>query len=272
MAHPDAIITLDVGGKIFKTYKSILVKGSKYFEDIYADISKDDNEIIFIDDDPLVFERIMMILRAKAINKIIPFSESEVKLYNLIDRCKFYQIKYVFCSDVVDNLSIVLKKFWRDDTLKKNNFQSGSCIPGFIVNLVLVIKLHSSLDYSTISQCLDQGKFNLTINTVNITNPLKKAEDKNIYKFSPTTKKIEQVIQNALLADFGSLYYTLNLNNEQLMRINNVPIIRSMKDNMPSISLKAVLQVDSDHSLLKEVNIKNFATLHVFYKKFIDET
>ena len=49
-SHESQIITIDVGGKIFRTNKDILVENSGYFERLFSDDwNKDGNNILFLD-------------------------------------------------------------------------------------------------------------------------------------------------------------------------------------------------------------------------------
>lgn len=65
-----SIISLDVGGKIFKCNKDLLISRCKYFEDLFSEYShltennnENNNEIIYIDRSPHIFKHILALIR-----------------------------------------------------------------------------------------------------------------------------------------------------------------------------------------------------------------
>ena len=61
-----SIISLDVGGKIFKCNKDLLISRCKYFEDLfseYSHLTENNNEIIYIDRSPHIFKHILALIR-----------------------------------------------------------------------------------------------------------------------------------------------------------------------------------------------------------------
>ena len=57
------IITLDVGGKIFRCNKDLLIMKSQYFEDFFADNKDLPSEPLFIDRSPHIFKHILAFIR-----------------------------------------------------------------------------------------------------------------------------------------------------------------------------------------------------------------
>ncbi len=57
------VVTLDVGGTLFKTTVSTLVEKSTYFKTMFHNMIKDTTKPIFIDRDPDLFKYILSYLR-----------------------------------------------------------------------------------------------------------------------------------------------------------------------------------------------------------------
>lgn len=60
------ILTLDVGGKIFKIKKDLLLSKSKYFESLFKDTNIEElsqTEIIYVDRSPHIFKHVLAYIR-----------------------------------------------------------------------------------------------------------------------------------------------------------------------------------------------------------------
>lgn len=73
----DKIITLNVGGKIFQTCKSTLVK-AEYFKSLFEGQWKDkETDEFFIDDDPELFRHILLQNKLNLGHQYFNFSQSK---------------------------------------------------------------------------------------------------------------------------------------------------------------------------------------------------
>jgi hypothetical protein len=77
--NDDIIVTLDVGGKVFKTNKSTLMK-SEYFNNLFNDTKIDYSNPIFLDRSYSSFKHILHFLRDNTY-KFPAQYESELKYY-----------------------------------------------------------------------------------------------------------------------------------------------------------------------------------------------
>lgn len=86
------LVKLNVGGKIFMTFKDTINIKNSFFEKLFDEslpITKDDNGNIFIDRDPKLFNLILNKLRDHQYIYDNDDIKNELNFYGLLDRCKF---------------------------------------------------------------------------------------------------------------------------------------------------------------------------------------
>ena len=103
-SHESKIITIDVGGKIFRTNKDILVENSLYFERLFSDHwNKDGNNVLFLDIDPIGFKYVLSIIRNQ------DFHVPDIYTYkNVIKVADYLEVKLILddtrpVEDIIDN-------------------------------------------------------------------------------------------------------------------------------------------------------------------------
>ena len=92
------IITLDVGGRIFKTTRNTLIGGSEYFRDLFED-SHNNNEPLFIDRSYDAFEHVLNLLR----NPTYKFPDQ------YLEELKYFGIKSNKVESTIENNCVYLK-------------------------------------------------------------------------------------------------------------------------------------------------------------------
>ncbi|CAL2033941.1 unnamed protein product [Caenorhabditis brenneri] len=114
----DPIVKLNVGGTIFMTRKSTLLKSDGYFKTHFEPDDFDYDHCIFIDRSPKHFDRILNFLR----DGFIPIPKDELNLEELAIEVNFYELKSLeehlkkihpgaTLSDVHDELTDFHSKF-----------------------------------------------------------------------------------------------------------------------------------------------------------------
>ena len=97
------IITLDVGGRIFKTTRQTLIGGSEYFRDLFED-SHNNNEPLFINRSYEAFEHVLNLLR----NPTYKFPDQ------YLEELKYFGIAY---TNSKKNQTNIIKIYFRDGTI-----------------------------------------------------------------------------------------------------------------------------------------------------------
>jgi hypothetical protein len=108
------IIKLDVGGKLFKIGKDLLLSKSKYFEDLFEDTTVselDSSEEIYVDRSPHIFKHVLAYIRdstykypEKYLNELdyfgVSFSKIEPQSTEVKKYCSYceYECQELFCS------------------------------------------------------------------------------------------------------------------------------------------------------------------------------
>eukprot|EP00933_Yihiella_yeosuensis_P068518 TRINITY_DN74211_c0_g1_i1.p1 TRINITY_DN74211_c0_g1~~TRINITY_DN74211_c0_g1_i1.p1 ORF type:complete len:271 (-),score=33.52 TRINITY_DN74211_c0_g1_i1:82-894(-) len=77
ISSPDDVVSLDVGGLIFKTWRSTLISKSKYFRALLSGNFKDDGreKPLFVDADPDIFKHILEYCRSHRLTATAPLEE-----------------------------------------------------------------------------------------------------------------------------------------------------------------------------------------------------
>ena len=104
LSQKSNIITIDVGGKIFRTNKDILIENSGYFERLFSeDWDKEGNNILFLDIDPIGFKYTLSIIRNQ------DFHVPDMYTYkNVLKVADYLDVKLILddtrpVEDIIDN-------------------------------------------------------------------------------------------------------------------------------------------------------------------------
>jgi hypothetical protein len=116
-------IMLDVGGRMFRTYKSTLVKAD-YFKNMFGDNFKSD-EVVFVDRNPKMFYYILEYLRIG----MEAWVEAHLNLPNKTKKLLLYEAGFYLMNDFKMMLSVLLdaeakkeEPFKKEEPVKKQRF------------------------------------------------------------------------------------------------------------------------------------------------------
>src|SRR6185369_8805355 len=189
----DKIICLNVGGELMQTCKDTLVTRSSYFRNILTLYKYDNNEPLFVDDDPIIFKHILNNMRDH--RYLVPF--------NLQYKLDWYGVNNIDLNIEPDPV-ISEKLNIQDIKLHSTNITNHAGLHALVAtNMLDAHAKDSSYWYSNLTRKRPQKTV-----TNNIIRPLNKSD-----KFNGFTVKIpyeSDAISNIML--YIKLPYTENKN------------------------------------------------------------